>query len=428
MRLIPGSDQHIGEREEQQDAFGFSNLEDRELAKRVGVMVVVADGMGGLVMGGEASQAAAETMLREYAGKDQRETVGDALRRALEKANGAVWETARRAGQEGRAGSTLVAAVVFQDHLHWISVGDSRLYLYRKGQVARLTDDHVYGRTLEREVREGKLSAQEARDHPERHHLTSYLGLPRLEEVDANARPFPLQPGDRIILCSDGLYGSLTEKEMAEELDGEPGQASESLIRKALVKERPHQDNLTVAILACEPERLTAQARPLPEKGGQARLNTTQRNFEKKGWPGWMVTLIVSIVVFCFTAGALAGLYWPKFFGNAAVEKAVEQQSGENGKESTEEAKVKEQQWQDPSSNRLSDTPARPEIDPKAQPPASQSPESRQPGPDPGAEKLERLKPDLSKNGNNLYDKDLKTKPPLPSTGDTSGNKTIERR
>ena len=135
---------------------------------------------------------------------------------------------AEREGELDNAGTTLAAAVVHQQALHWIAVGDSRIYLYRAGRVTLLTADHVYARELDREVVAGRIAATEAAEHPQREALTSFLGMPDLDQVECNLQPVPLHPGDRVLLCSDGLYRNLGEAELAEELARPDPQAAAS--------------------------------------------------------------------------------------------------------------------------------------------------------------------------------------------------------
>lgn len=254
MKIIPGNAQDIGTRKQQQDDFGFSDFDDAEFISHGGVIAVLTDGMGGLEMGREASRTAVRAMRMEYEAKSPKETIPAALDRALHLANKAVFEMAEKAGLEEDVGTTLVAVVVHQEALHWISVGDSRIYLFRKGQLTRLTTDHIYARELDKEVVRGNISRQEAENNPDRDALTSYLGSSEIKEIDRNVNEFLLEAGDRILLCSDGLYRSLSEKEIVGMVRGHPQDDAESLVQNALSKKLPHQDNLTIAILAYSPE------------------------------------------------------------------------------------------------------------------------------------------------------------------------------
>lgn len=253
--VISGSAQHIGAREEQQDAFGFSALDDPEGVKRYGVLAVLADGMGGFAMGKEASQLAVQTMLHEYSGKTDGEPVPQALKKALYQANKAVYELALYHKLEWNVGTTLIAAVIQEGQLFWISAGDSRIYLYRGGVLVPLTRDHVYANVLNMRVKAGQLSREEAESHEERHLLTSYLGIPKLDEIDANAAPLLLAAGDWVLLCSDGLYEELTESLLEEAAGMPPQHAAEFILQHILALQKPYQDNATIAILAVHSEK-----------------------------------------------------------------------------------------------------------------------------------------------------------------------------
>lgn len=251
MVVSPGNCQHIGTRSSQQDAFGFSDIDDQAFVAHGGVLAVVADGMGGMANGGEASQLAVQRFLRSYMAKPATQTVPEALLRALHDANQAVVDLPGQMGEE-HVGTTLVAAVVHDDALHWVSVGDSRLYLWRNQKPTQLSEDHVYAADLDREWAEGLLSRDEAESHPERLALTSYLGLDPLRNIDQNPQPFRLLAGDQILLCSDGLYAALEGLDWAFTVGTADAQkTAEDLIAQVLRLDRPGQDNLTIAVLNC---------------------------------------------------------------------------------------------------------------------------------------------------------------------------------
>ena len=98
------------------------------------------------------------------------------------------------------------------------------------------------------------MTMEEARSHPERAHLTSFVGLEELELVDYNVSPVPLRPGDRVLLCSDGLFKTLSLQEMTEILASSRGfGAQEELLAAVRQKAKRKQDNVTVVLLYCDP-------------------------------------------------------------------------------------------------------------------------------------------------------------------------------
>jgi protein phosphatase len=254
MRIVPGNSRHLGSRKEQQDDFGFSDIGNPIFVRHGGVLAVVVDGMGGMAMGKEAGYAGKMTMLHEYQEKSVEESIPMALQRSLFTANAAVVSLARASGKENLVGTTLVAAVVHHGRLYWIAAGDSRIYLYRSRTLTQLTQDHVYGRVLDAQAAQGEISPEEAQSHPSRDALTSGLGWEPLDEVDQSEAPLTLAEGDRVLLCSDGIYKTLLESEMAKMLSGNPQQAADTLIQAALSKHQPGQDNMTAVILACDPD------------------------------------------------------------------------------------------------------------------------------------------------------------------------------
>lgn len=261
MNIIPGNAQHIGARAEQQDAFGFSDIADKSFTRHGGVLAVVADGMGGLANGREASNLAVRTMLAAYAAKVPTETIPAALYRSITEANRAVYDFAHSQGKAGGVGTTLIATVLQGEELHWISAGDSRIYMIRDGRGTQINTDHVYARELRLRAARGEISADQARNHPEREALTSFLGDREIAEVDRSAVPVLLKAGDRLLLCTDGLYRAVPENEMvAVAVRGSSSEAAEALVARALAARIPNQDNATVALLAV-PE--TAQRMPI---------------------------------------------------------------------------------------------------------------------------------------------------------------------
>jgi PPM family protein phosphatase len=235
MRVVPGNAQHIGDRESQEDAFGFSNIGDRAFERHGGVMMVLCDGMGGLANGAAASRAAVDAALGGYCRKQPSEDIPTALHRVLREAHQAVCAIC---GEGGTAGSTIVVAVVWQDRLYWASLGDSRLYLCREGAPAvQLTEDHNVASLLEQRAARGESSVKEAASASNPDALTAYLGAPYPPEPHMGRDGLPLRPGDRVVACSDGLYRGLSPEAMAAAArHGKPMMAAEQLIGSVLTQ------------------------------------------------------------------------------------------------------------------------------------------------------------------------------------------------
>ncbi|MDZ4133851.1 MAG: serine/threonine protein phosphatase, partial [Dethiobacteria bacterium] len=121
----------------------------------------------GLSYGEEASRVAVRNFIREYANSSGEESIPARLNRSLAIANTAVFDLAYNGRDDYDLGTTLVATAVFVDQLFWISVGDSRIYLFRDEELNQLTNDHIYANHLDIDVENGKISRDEANNHPE---------------------------------------------------------------------------------------------------------------------------------------------------------------------------------------------------------------------------------------------------------------------
>jgi len=247
MNVEVGNATTQGDRAAQEDSFCFTSMHEPGFVEHAGIMAVVADGMGGLAGGGEASHLAVQTMRKAYEHKSAEDSIPDALLYSLGKANKAVYGLTERIG---KAGTTLVAAVMHGDGIHWISVGDSRVYLLRDKQLTKLTVEHNFEMELMKRVAREEMTLEEARAHEQRHALTSFLGGSAVKHIDRSIKPLPLRKDDRVMLCSDGLYRTLSDQMIAASLGGKPQDAADRLIREAVGQEIDHQDNATVLIMA----------------------------------------------------------------------------------------------------------------------------------------------------------------------------------
>ena len=232
-RLRMGSATLVGQvRSANEDAF----LATEELA-------VVADGMGGH-RAGEVASASTVDVLRNAQGSRSVEDLVAAVHRANRRVNDAAAEDDELRGM----GTTVcvVGLVRYDDEeqLAVLNVGDSRVYLLADGVLTRLTEDHSLVETL---LREGRISPEEAEVHPQRNVITRALGVEALVVVDA----WLLRPadGDRLLLCSDGLFGELSEDRIAEIL-AEPDDAEVIARRLAAEAEAAGgRDNITTVVV-----------------------------------------------------------------------------------------------------------------------------------------------------------------------------------
>ena len=214
------------------------------------LLVVLADGMGGHAGGAIASDAVCAGFEAQYI--EQQGGARQRLKAALYAANGAISALVSAQPQLRGMGSTLVGVAFDDDYASWISVGDSPLYLYRRGEMARLNEDHSMAPVLDKLVAAGRLTAEEAEDDPRRHMLRSAVVGEDLELVDLAQTPWALQAGDVVVLASDGIH-SIADIEIARVIaayrkDGADATA-DALIAAVGDAGVPHQDNTTVVVV-----------------------------------------------------------------------------------------------------------------------------------------------------------------------------------
>lgn len=243
-----GKSHGMGQREYQQDSFGQTPV-----LKDTGVLAVLADGMGGLSNGERVSQRIIMEALN-FAVELQQEALPTALEEMVQRANQAV---NNMLGPEGlnTSGSTVVSALIAGDTLWWVSIGDSRLYLYRNGCLNQLSRDHDLLQAWMPEILEGRRDLQEAMEHPDGRRLTSFIGMGKLRNIDRNHTGIPLKPGDRILLMSDGIYGTVSDSQMVQILRDSANvqDAASRIARQVRDAALPYQDNYTLVILGYDP-------------------------------------------------------------------------------------------------------------------------------------------------------------------------------
>ena len=203
-------------------------------------LFVVADGMGGAQAGEVASGLAVET-LGELSPDD--DSVEEELTEAIAEANRRIHDRAQDDRKLAGMGTTLTAAVVHDGKVTIGHVGDSRAYRWRDGELAQLTDDHSLVAELERH---GKLTAAEARVHPQRSMILRALGIGAEVEVDTYC--FTGESGDVFLLCSDGLSGLVHDQVIGEVLNTADSldEAAQELVELANLSGGP--DNITALL------------------------------------------------------------------------------------------------------------------------------------------------------------------------------------
>ena len=237
-----------GARDSQQDSFYVSaeSAEDN-------LLVIVADGMGGLLDGDKVSQTAVMAAAQAFQIVDDSDPKR-LLVQLLERANQAVNQVL---GYQGlyQSGCTFAVGLARAGAFTYASVGDSRICLVREGELVQLNREHVYQDELYVEFMNGTRPLADADTHPKRAGLTSFMGMGELKYVDLPAEPVSMRAGDRFLLMSDGVYNALPAPELLALVEGTQGEgatAADRLHAAIQTKGYSNQDNFTAVILNCE--------------------------------------------------------------------------------------------------------------------------------------------------------------------------------
>ena len=232
------------ERTQNEDNYCYAEPEkDEEMLKR-GRLVVVADGMGGYEGGQLASGLAVEAVRNSFL-NGEADNPTDALVAAYQSAHSAIQDFVLDHPELRGMGTTCTAAVLRNGDLTYGQVGDSRLYLLRGGAITRLTHDQSY---VQQMIDDGLITAEQAKTHPSRNVLTSALGSDSSVKADFAEAPIPLQRGDTLLLCTDGLHGLVSDDEMLETATRNPPSEACRILAD-LAKSRGGFDNITVQIV-----------------------------------------------------------------------------------------------------------------------------------------------------------------------------------
>lgn len=243
---LVGSSSDIGRREYQQDALSVSSIDVTGTFDKKW-LAVLCDGMGGMNGGERASFLCVQRMLASF-----NQNISDFpayYRTKIIEIDEAVSELTDTDGTHLGAGSTFISIAIDGDNLYWSSVGDSHIYIIRGNEIVRVNAEHNYLAELLERVKRGEMTIEEAYSDKNREALTSYMGIGRVTLMDIIEKPFKLMKGDFVILCSDGLYRSVSDAEifniMQQNAFNMPA-AAKALTSAALAKNHRYQDNVSV--------------------------------------------------------------------------------------------------------------------------------------------------------------------------------------
>ena len=234
-RFFVANMQGLGERENQQDAFGISPM------KGDAFVMMLADGMGGLSDGARVANETTGALLELFASSGAPPTMEAWLLEALGLSARTFTE------YRGTGGTTLALTQIEGDKLNFLSIGDSDLFLWREGLLYSLSRRHEYSNDLLLEALEDGADVNKAFTDPQASALSAYIGLAK-PEADYTKRPFALRPGDVLMLCSDGVSDTIPHVQMRDALSLGAAGAVKRIEADIADANAPNQDNYTAII------------------------------------------------------------------------------------------------------------------------------------------------------------------------------------
>ena len=275
--------QYDGARDYQEDAYLITHMTDKD--GKPSALVIVADGMGGHAAGNVASNMAVQAFSKHVSSNYPTEHPGEVLHQAVLKANSSIRETVKETPALAGMGCTMVAAILEGNNLWWASVGDSHLYLLRNKELSKKNADHSYGGFLDRMAAAG--TPVEPEQGLARNMLMSAVTGDEINEIDVPVTPFELRPGDRVLICSDGM-DTLSAGKIIQfsEWSGSPKECAETLLQAVKDTNMPKQDNTTAVVVNIkEKAEAAVAAAPAP-----APVADTNRNYDEQLKPEPTVT------------------------------------------------------------------------------------------------------------------------------------------
>lgn len=236
-----------GKRSSQQDSIRVSEVNGDKP-----IIALLSDGMGGMADGSRASTTCTQGILQDFNNSLEIDSYPRFLKNEIIKYDGIISDFCDENGKPIHSGATLIACIVDKDNLFWATVGDSHLYIIRNNKIIQVNNDHNFMIDLNKKVKQGLITKQQALDDPHKDSLISFLGMDGVRIMDINEEPFKLQRDDIVIMCSDGLYRTLNDeviREITRFYKGNIQNVCEKLITAVIDRDNPSQDNTSVVII-----------------------------------------------------------------------------------------------------------------------------------------------------------------------------------
>jgi serine/threonine protein phosphatase PrpC len=266
-------------------------------------------------------------------------SIPEALNSAITKTNEDIFRKGVEDRRYWKMGTTCLAFVLKGGYLYFVSAGDSHLYLLRGNSFRRLNEEHSVGEEMDRRAKAGTISKDQALSHPGREKLTSFLGDKAINKVDVSRTPVALYPGDKIIACTDGLYGYLDRDRIPGIISKLPPQkAVEKLITDTLALNHSDQDNITIQIIDVLGEAKKSEIKTFIKEKTWKRESAKQGKSTKvKSISAAVILVYFVLAIGLLSAGFLGGYFWTKSIYNktqeiTGLENKNKQLSGENQK------------------------------------------------------------------------------------------------
>lgn len=223
-------------RETNQDCY-YIPISDEELK-----LYIIADGMGGYAGGEVASNLAVFTTKKYIEENIEKADPVEVINNAIKEANIVIYEKARHSEELEEMGTTLDICLIYNNSIYIGHIGDSRIYKIANGELRKITTDHSYVQKL---VKEGTITEEEAKNHPKKNMIMKALGGKEDEKPDIIIEP--LNKGDILVMCTDGLTNMVDNNDILSIINENPENAHEELIKQANIK--GGMDNITVIII-----------------------------------------------------------------------------------------------------------------------------------------------------------------------------------